>query len=335
MFRDRKLPYVIAEIGGNHEGSLSAAKELVVSAAEAGADAVKFQVLSPSGLVSEAHDSERFLHFKRLALRRRDFDELADLAESVGIDFCASIWDSENLDHFKDRVPFIKVGSGDLTAYPLLREIALVGKPIVLSTGLSHLAEVVDSVNFIRSVNSIYKDKYMLSLLQCTASYPCPAGDVNLNVMNALSKATGCLVGYSHHACNDLPILVAASMGAHIIEVHFTFDRDKVTFRDHQLSFERDDLFALIGSLKEIVEIKGAFEKGPTAAELAQGNVVSFRRSLFLKRNVSAGSTISWEDFCCLRPNVGVPAERIQDFIGLAATRDLQAGDIFHSDMVD
>lgn len=335
MFKDRKLPYVIAEIGGNHEGSLSVAKDLVASAAEAGADAVKFQILSPNGLVSDVHDHERFLHFERLALQRSDFDELADFAESVGIDFCASIWDSENIKHFKDRMPFIKVGSGDLTAYPLLREIALLGKPIVLSTGLSHLAEVINSVDFIRSVNSAYNDKDLLSLLQCTASYPCPVSDVNLNVMDVLSKATGCLVGYSHHALNSLPILVAASMGAHIIEVHFTFDRSKESFRDHQLSFEKDDLVALIGSLKEIVELKGTFDKRPTEAELAQGNVVSFRRSLFLKRNVSVGSTFSWEDFVCLRPNVGVPAERIQDFIGRTASRDLKAGDIFHSDMVD
>ena len=145
-------------------------------------------------MVSEREDPERFEHFKRLSLNSEEFLELIEVAKLVNVDFSASVWDLESLNWVKDHLSFVKVGSGDITAYPMLREIAKLSLPVILSTGLSTIGEIRSTIDFIKSVNRFYNNSKNISILQCTSCYPCPIDEVNLQVMTTLKKEFECQI---------------------------------------------------------------------------------------------------------------------------------------------
>ena len=147
---------LIAEIGGNHEGDFSYAKELVNLAAEANVDVIKFQIYSGETLVNKDIDIDRKKHFDKFTFTNEQYVELAEKYQSLGIDFNASIWNKEQIDFFDDYLSFYKLGSGDLTAFPIIQHLARKGKPIILSTGLSNEYEIKESIEFICNTNPIY-----------------------------------------------------------------------------------------------------------------------------------------------------------------------------------
>ena len=324
MFQAIQEPYIIAEIGGNHEGSLSKAKELLCSAAEAGADAVKFQILSADHLVNKLEDETRYWHFKRLSLSHGDFFELKALADSLQVDFAASVWDPNAIALFANALKFFKVGSGDLNAFPILRALASTGKPIILSTGLASLAEIKRSIDYICGLNPTYLNRDSLLLLQCTALYPTPNSDVNLLAMTTLASETGYKIGYSHHTIDTLAAEIAVALGASVVEIHFTDDRKKETFRDHQLSFQNEDLKQLKSKIKMIRGLLGTEEKHPTKLEIESGHISSFRRALFLSRDVCAGEIIGYDDLVALRPAIGISADSLESVVGKKALKNLK-----------
>ena len=177
-------PYLIAEVGGNHEGSFDYALELVEGACKSGANCVKVQIYSGDNLVSAVEDPDRNRHFKKFELSIEQHRKLADICREYSVDYNASIWDIPTLEIFDEYLKFYKVGSGDLTAYSILRWMAIKGKPILISTGLCNLDDVFHSINYIRGVNPIYNHPSMICILQCTSMYPIPLGEANLQVMN-------------------------------------------------------------------------------------------------------------------------------------------------------
>ena len=220
IFNSKSGTYIIAEVGGNHEGDFEYAKELARLAATSGADAVKFQVYTGDTLVNPIMDPDRNKHFKRFELSREQFTELAHICTEAGVDFLASVWNPDAFQWTAPLLPLFKIGSGDLTAYDILARTAGTSKPIILSTGLSTLAEVLAAVDFIQGINPVYKTKGKLALLQCSAMYPIPDSDANLNVMQTFREATGLPVGYSDHTIGDDAILAAVAMGAEIGRAH-------------------------------------------------------------------------------------------------------------------
>ncbi|MCU0755527.1 MAG: N-acetylneuraminate synthase family protein [Xanthomonadales bacterium] len=321
----RHGPLLIAEIGGNHEGSVEAAWRLTEQALAAGADVVKFQIYFADSLVSPVESPDRHRHFRRFELPLAEHLRLADAVRSAGAQYSASVWDPASIEALADQVAFFKVGSGDLTAVPLLRQLAATGKPILLSTGLATLAEVQAALDAIRAANPDYAAAGMLAVLQCTTSYPTLDAEVNLRVMDTLRAATGLPVGYSHHVADAFPLRVAAARGAEILEFHFTDQREGRSFRDHAISLTAAMLQELTADLGRIATLLGSPEKAPTPGELAQGHVQSFRRALYSRRALRAGERLQAQDLVCLRPLAGVDARDCDAVIGRAVQVDTPA----------
>jgi N,N'-diacetyllegionaminate synthase len=325
VWQSKNGVYLIAEIGGNHEGDFNYAQHLTQLACDSGVDAVKFQIYTGDSLVSKVASFQRNQHFKKFELKPEQYIQLAQLCRANQVDFLASVWDVSALEWIDPYLPFYKIGSGDLTAYPVLKKIAAMDKPILLSIGLSTMAEVTATVNFLQSLDTRYGSKDYLALLQCTSMYPIPDSDANLNVISELRSKFNLPIGYSDHTIGSEAAEVAVAMGAEIIEIHFTDSRDGKIFRDHQVSFTKDEIAALIHKIQRIHALQGDAEKVLTTSELAADHVVSFRRAVYPTRNIPAGTAITATDLCVLRPNNGIDARDFDKVLGRVTAKDIQA----------
>lgn len=329
---DRNPVFFIAEIGGNHEGDFDYAKRLTRLAISAGADAVKFQVYAGDALVSRVESPARNEHFKRFEFSREQYVELAELCQAEGVRFMASVWDEERLAWMDPHIPIHKVGSGDVTAFPLLRRLVATGKPLILSTGLCTMAEVRRTVAFVAGLDQGYLSERKLALLQCTTAYPCPDEDANLDAMLALRDEFGLPVGYSDHTIGLDAALAAATLGAEILEVHFTDSREGRTFRDHAVSATAEEVRYLLERIARMKVLRGERAKRPTQSEIEAGHVTSFRRSIYAARPIRAGERLNDTNVTVLRPEHGVPAYRFDEVLGRRAARDMQAHEVFRHD---
>ena len=324
-WRGRSGPLLIAEIGGNHEGDFEAAMRLTDLAIASGADVVKFQIYSGDTLVSPVESPDRHRHFQRFELTQAQHLELARRITDAGRIYNASVWDLDVLDWLDPHLSFYKIGSGDLTAYPLLEGFARRGKPILLSTGLSTLEEVVEAVACIRAVDARYAQPGWLALMQCTSMYPTAPQEANLRAMDTLREATGLPVGYSDHTTDSLALLVAAARGAQVLEFHFTDQREGRAFRDHAISLTVDEVQALAAQIARLPALLGDGVKRPTPGERESGHVTSFRRAVYCRRALRAGDTLQREDLVVLRPNHGMDARAFEAVIGKKVACDTPA----------
>lgn len=324
----------IAEIGGNHEGEFEYANRLTRLAIEAGADAVKFQIYGGDDLVSRVESPGRNQHFKRFELSRDQYLALAGLCREAGVMFMASVWDADRLAWTDPHIPIHKVGSGDVTALPLIRRLVATGKPLILSTGLCTLDEVRRSVDFIAGLDGRYIDDRKLALLQCTSVYPCPDDDANVDAMLLLRDEFGLPVGYSDHTIGTDAALAAGTLGAEILEMHFTDTREGKEFRDHAVSATAHEVRDLLDRLRRVKVLRGDRSKEPTPSELAAGHVSSFRRSVYAARAIQAGELFTSENLTVLRPERGIPAHRFDEVVGRVAARALEPHDVVrHEDV--
>ena len=318
-------PLLISEIGGNHEGDFDAARQMAQLAINCGSDCVKFQLYTGDTLVSPVESADRNQHFKRFELSKEQHLYLAQMCRAAGVSYNASVWDLDMLNWIDEYLDFYKIGSGDLTAWPILKAFAERNKPILLSTGLATLDEVLDTVNYIQSVNSNYKDPNMLCIMQCTSMYPIPPEDANLNVLNTYKKTTGLSVGYSDHTEGMDALKIATSMGASVLEYHFTDSRDGKKFRDHKVSLTPGEVIELKSELKKILRLQGSDIKRPEKSELKSNHQVSFRRAVYLNRDITQGELITEADLVYLRPAHGTDPRDSHLVVGATALRDLKA----------
>jgi N,N'-diacetyllegionaminate synthase len=317
--------FVIAEIGGNHEGDVETARKLMHLAIESGADSIKFQVYSGDTLVNIKEDSARVTHFDRFSLSDMEYIGLAKECISLGADFNASIWNARQIDLLDPYMSFYKVGSGDLTAYPLIKEIVKKRKPIVLSTGLSNIDEISETVKYICDLDKKYIERNMISILQCTSMYPIPNKDANLKVISTLKEKFNYSIGYSDHTEGTKAARVAISLGAKIIEVHFTDTRSGKEFRDHKVSFTPDEIKSLKKEAKNINILLGDGFKRPMQSEIKSGHMISFRRALYPAHDIKKGDKLKEADLISLRPMHGIAANNIEKIIGKVAKNDIPA----------
>ncbi len=316
-------PLLIAEIGGNHEGNFEYAKKLTKLAIESDADFIKFQIYSGDTLVNPVISPDRNRHFKKFELSREQYVQLAKMVEESGKKFMASIWDASMLDWVDNYVSVYKIGSGDLMAWPLLKEISKYNKPIVLSTGLATEQDIKSTVEFLQNTNFLYKDKEYLSLLQCTSMYPIPSSEANLSVISRLKSITNLTIGYSDHTEGYRALVYAACMGAQILEFHFTDDRKNKTFRDHQVSLTKKEVWKLILEIQKINTLFGDEIKEPTELEKHHNHVESFRRGVYLNKNLYTGEVIRESDLTILRPDKGISSQYFYDLIGKKVLCDI------------
>jgi N-acetylneuraminate synthase/N,N'-diacetyllegionaminate synthase len=326
-WRGRHGPLLIAEIGGNHEGDFEYAKELTTLAIEAGADVVKFQVYYADDLVNPKESPDRHEHFKRFELDPEQHIELAEMCIAADVEYLASVWSLGALDWLDPYLSMYKVGSGDLTSHWILEQFAERGKPIVLSTGLSTLEEVVEAVEVVRRVDERYCDSEQLAVLQCTSTYPLPKRDANLRAMETLRTATAAAIGYSDHTTDGQAVRLAVALGAEVLEFHFTDTRDGKEFRDHFVSLTPDELVQLTRDLDDIPLLLGDGVKRPLESEIEAGHVESFRRAVYFRRAMQAGETIRREDLVLLRPMHGLDASRLSEVVGHRLATGVEAFD--------
>ena len=316
-------PLLIAEIGGNHEGDFEYAKRLTQLAIEADVDYIKYQLYSGDTLVSRVENPIRNKHFKKFELSPKMYLELAKMCQAAGIGFMASVWDTDYIEWIDAYMPIYKIGSGDLTAYPVLKEIAALGKPIILSTGLASIEDVIGTVKYLQGLDKRYEDPNYLSILQCTSMYPIPYGDANLAVMKSIAKETGLPVGYSDHTEGSKALEIAVAMGAQILEFHFTDTREGKEFRDHKVSLTRDEVQQLIMDIKNIISLRGNANKIPLPIE--GEHPITFRRAVYPKHDIAAGTVLEAKHLTTLRPLHGIDARSFDEVVGKKTLRALKA----------
>ena len=318
---NKKIPLLIAEIGGNHEGDFYYALQLVNLALATPVDYVKFQIYAGDTLVSFLEDPARNAHFKKFELSRAQHEKIIQIILQSGKKYLASVWDIESIDWIDPYVDAYKIGSGDLTALPLLKRIAHTSKPIVLSTGLSTMEEVQQGVAYIRKCNSFYQNPTALCVLQCTSMYPIKDSDAHLNVMHSYKKELGTQVGYSDHTIGMKALELAAVMGAEVLEFHFTDNREGKTFRDHAVSLTPDEVRTLVDSLNSNLAFLGDAKKMPLPIEIDNGHIQSFRRAIYPSRDIEAGEVLGPHNLTVLRPNKGIDARFFEELKGKVAQK--------------
>lgn len=323
QFHEDKVK-LIAEIGGNHEGDYNYALDLLGLAIESGVDSIKFQIYSGDTLVNASIDKSRKEHFDRFTFSSDQYKNIAKICLDNGVDFSASIWNEAQLAEFDNFLSFYKIGSGDLTNFPLIDSHCKRGKPIILSTGLSTYEEVKETVSFICKCNPIYLQKNMLCIMQCTSSYPTPDQDLNLEIIRTYKEKFDYQIGFSSHSTNPVALEYSIALGARVLEFHFTDTRDGKVFRDHKVSLTKSDVFELKQKIPFLINSLGTSSKQPTPSEIDSNHVYSFRRAAYPAKFIEKGTAVSLEDFVFLRPQEGLAAKDIYKVLGRKASRDLE-----------
>lgn len=323
-FKGKYGPLLIAEIGGNHEGDFEYAKKLTRLAIESDVDYVKFQIYTGDTLVSKLESPDRNSHFKKFELTKEQHLYLADMVLEADILYTSSVWDLGAMNWIDEKMSLYKIGSGDLTTYPVLKKMAETGKPIVISTGLATEQEILEAIQYLQSTNEVYKDKNYLAVLQCTSMYPIPYEDANLNVIPRLKELTNLTIGYSDHTEGNKALQYAYIMGAEVLEFHFTDNRNGKTFRDHKVSLTNDEIKSLIEEIKIINKLRGNEIKQPTPIEIENGHIDSFRRAIYPSRDIKKGELFTEDNLTVLRPNNGIDARDYEKLIGLSAKKNYQ-----------
>jgi N-acetylneuraminate synthase/N,N'-diacetyllegionaminate synthase len=324
--------FVIAEIGINHDGSVEQALRLIDAAADCGADAVKFQtfradrlmVVSNDRLAQQEDGSESaYRMFRRLELSFEDHKRLKAQADRRGIVFLSTPFDEESADFLDGLgVPAFKIASSDLTHLPLLRHLAGKGKPLLLSTGMSHLDEVGEAVAILRDGGA--RD---IALLHCVSSYPAPPASLNLKAIQTLREHFQLPAGFSDHSEGIFFSLLAAALGATILEKHFTLDRN-APGPDHKVSIEPGDLRELVTQLAIVDASLGNGCKRPTGAE-EQSRLLS-RRSIVAAVDIPVHVTIRPEMLTCKRPAGGIDPRDLDRVTGARARKPIAKDSILH-----
>jgi N-acetylneuraminate synthase/N,N'-diacetyllegionaminate synthase len=332
--------FVVAEAGVNHNGDVEQAHRLVDVAAEAAADAVKFQTFDPERLVSPQAGKAAYqtantgsagsqLEMLRgLALPREALAPLAAHAQERGLLFLSTPFDEESAD-LLDRLgmPAFKVPSGELTNHPFVAHVASRGKPVLMSTGMSTLAEVAAAVQVVRE-----NGDPPLALLHCVTSYPAAPADCNLRAMASMRAAFGVPVGWSDHTEGIEVSVAAVAAGAAVLEKHFTLDRT-LPGPDHRASLEPGELSAMVRTIREIEAAMGDGVKRPAAAELA--NTAAARRSLHVSRALPQGHVLDQNDLIALRPGTGLSPALRDRLVGRKLRVALQRGEMLAEGHLD
>lgn len=321
--------YIIAEAGSNHDRDLGQAKRLIDVAAEAGADAVKFQTFTADRIVAETSTRAKYLDeilppgktmsdlFRELELPHEWHAELKAYAESAGLDFVSTPFDHEAVDLLDGLgVKVFKVATYELWHLPLIRDIASRGKPMICSTGMADIADVHEAVETVRAAGND-----QLILLHCVVNYPPPFEELNLRAIQTMRRAFDVPVGWSDHTPGWLAPVVATTLGAAVIEKHFTTDRSR-SGPDHRFALEPDELATMIRSIRDA---EAALGDGIKRTQPAEADLyVTARRSLFAARPIDAGTTLTEADIAILRPGTGLEVRDLPHVIGRTARRRIE-----------
>jgi N,N'-diacetyllegionaminate synthase len=325
---------IIAEAGVNHNGDLSLARELVVRAAAAGADIVKFQTFVTASSISRhapkaqyqrdaTGDAEsQYEMVKRLELSPDDHLALKEECRRHGIGFLSTAFDIASFELLRSLdVDRVKVPSGELTNLPFLRYLAQQGLPMLVSTGMATLGEVDAALQVIEAAGT---PRGRVTLLHCNTEYPTPMQDVNLHAMVRMRAAFSVEVGYSDHTRGIEVPVAAVALGATVIEKHLTLDR-ALPGPDHQASLEPDELAAMCASIRNVEAALGDGIKRPSPSE-ARNRLIA-RKSIVASRPIRAGERFTADNLATKRPGTGLSPMRWDEVLDTVAQRDYDLDD--------
>ena len=321
-------PYVIAEAGVNHEGSMDLAKRLIDEAAHGGAAAIKFQTYKAESLASK--DSPSYWDLNKEPTRnqvelfkkydkfwKEEYEQLKTECDKAGIEFLSTPFDTDAADFLNDLMPAFKISSSDITNLPFIKYMCKFGKPVILSTGASAVWEIQQAVELIEGFGN------PLSLLHCILNYPTLDENANLGmILDQKIKFPKAVPGYSDHTLpGTMEVLkIANLLGAVILEKHFTFDKS-LPGNDHYHAMDINDLKYFYKDMDRVFMLIGEFKKKPLITE--EDSIKNARRSLVSKRNISAGETVRFEDLTWKRPGSGISPRYIDSVIGKKAVTDI------------
>ncbi|MBG15670.1 MAG: N-acetylneuraminate synthase [Crocinitomicaceae bacterium] len=324
--------YIIAEAGVNHNGDINLAKKLIDVAVDAKVDAVKFQAFrtehlilsnikkAPYQIKNTGKDQSQSEMLKKLELTKNHYLELKNYCDKKNIDFLITPFDEVSLLELEQlNLKTYKIASTDTTNIPFLRKVASTGKNIILSTGMCYMDEVQ------KAVESILKINKNLTLMHCTANYPCKDNEVNLNVLNTYKKFN-CKLGYSDHTIGFGASLYAIPMGATVIEKHFTIDKNS-SGPDHIASLDKDELFSFVQQIRKIETYLGSSKKAPTPSELKTKK--SLQKCLVAKQTILKGEPLSENNMVAKRTGGnGISPIKFDEINGIKAIRDFKKNEI-------
>ncbi|MFA6034202.1 MAG: N-acetylneuraminate synthase [Myxococcota bacterium] len=329
---------IIAEAGVNHNGDIKLAEKLVDAAADAGADAVKFQTFRADALATfeapkaayqktttDVRESQLEM-LRRLELSDEGHRRVIDRCRQRGITFLSSPFDEQSADMLEGLgVPAFKIPSGEITNTPFLAHVARKGLPMIISTGMSTLKEVERAVEMVRTAGN---EKFVL--LHCVSNYPAEPGSINLRAMKTMETAFNCPVGYSDHTEGSEISLAAIALGACVIEKHFTTDRT-LPGPDHKASIEPHELTAFVAAIRNVERALGTGEKVPAVSEMDTARVA--RKSIVAALDIPFGAVITIDMLAVKRPGTGMSPGMIDAVIGKKARVGIKSGTLLTVDM--
>ena len=324
--------YIIAEIGVNHAGSVTVAKEMIDAAKKSGANAVKFQTFKAERLVSlgtpkvkyqESTTAKSETHFEMiqsLEFAYEDHLPVLEYCKEHDLDFVSTPYDVESAKFLSSiGVEIFKTASADIVDLSLHQFIAKNAKHAIVSTGMATLGEIEQVVEIYRKYNCKH------TILHCVSNYPCKIESLNMHVLTTLKSAFLCDVGYSDHAVGAYPAIIAVSLGATMIEKHFTLDKNMIG-PDHKASSDPAEFAELVSAIRSTEVSLGIAFKTVQEEEKQMRNVS--RKSLFLARNIIKGQILTSADFTLKRPGTGIFEAELINILGCKATADLESGKV-------
>ena len=331
----KKSVIIIAEAGVNHNGSIKLAKRLIDSAKNAGADFVKFQTFKAEKLVTKNadkaqyqkdltdSDQSQFQMIKKLELDLGAHKELINYCKQKNIEFLSTAFDHDSINLLNSlKIPFFKIPSGEITNLPYLRHIAQLGKPIIMSTGMSTLDEVGDALSVLIK-SGMQKNK--ITIMHCNTEYPTPMIDVNLKAMLTIKNKFGVRVGYSDHTLGIEIPSAAVALGGEIIEKHLTLSRN-MSGPDHAASLEPHEFEAMVKAIRNIERAMGNGIKCPSESEVKNIGIV--RKSIIANLKIKKGETLTESNLTIKRPGSGISPMKWDQLIGSKSDKDYNKDDI-------
>ena len=313
-FKQISKPFIVAEIGNNHEGSIKNAIKLIKSAKDSGADAVKFQIFDPYKL-SSPKDKKRITQLKKFALKKKDVISLKKECDKINLIFFATPFDIKSADFLNNIQSYFKISSGDNNYFDLIKKVRSFKKPVIISTGLMDIKDIAKVVKYFREFD-YYKNKENLCIMHCVSSYPASKKKINLNSITYLKKKfPNVTIGYSDHTIGYKVSCLSYVLGAEIIEKHFTLSNDFSSFRDHKISLNPKSFKSFVKEIRNLRNILGDLSKKINSEE--KNNYASMRRKIISNKNLKKGQKVKKNDLLIVRSQeLGIFASDIKKVLG-------------------
>ncbi len=330
--------FIIAEIGVNHNGDVNIAKKMVDKAIEIGVDAVKFQTFISEKLVTKTAEKVEYQNegeksdsqmemLKKLELSQDEFRELKKYCDEKGAVFISTPFDFESAEFLNELgVPAFKVGSGDMNNIPLMEQIASYKTPMIISTGMASMKEVMDTVNTVKQFHN------EITLLHCTSNYPTLPENVNLNSMKTLDESFPYFVGFSDHSVGPDAAMASVACGAKVIEKHFTLD-NSMDGPDHKASSNPEVFKGMIDKIRKMEKIIGSADKHLTKSEEEVERIA--RKSVIALRDLKQGEVITLDMITIKRPATGIKPKYMKNIIGMKMSQDIKEDEVLNYEDVE